>query len=72
MTANRVKESLKIVQMNQFKKSYLKDATVTNNLKLDEYIQEIIQTKLKEFGNNKEKTLQALNISRSRLNRYLK
>lgn len=58
--------------MNQFKKSYLKDATVTNNLKLDEYIQEIIQTKLKEFGNNKEKTLQALNISRSRLNRYLK
>lgn len=72
VTANRVKESLKIVQMNQFKKSYLKDATVTNNLKLDEYIQEIIQTKLKEFGNNKEKTLQALNISRSRLNRYLK
>lgn len=72
VTANRVKESLKIVQMNQFKKSYLKDATVTNNLKLDEYIQEIIQTKLKEFGNNKEKTLQALNISRSRLNCYLK
>ena len=45
---------------------------MTNNLKLDEYIQEIIQTKFKEFGNNKEKTLQALNISRSRLNRYLK
>ncbi|WIK65522.1 helix-turn-helix domain-containing protein [Globicatella sanguinis] len=45
---------------------------MTNNLKLDEYIREIIQTKLKEFGNNKEKTSQALNISRSRLNRYLK
>ena len=72
VTANHIKESLKIVQMNQFKKSYLKDATMTNNLKLDEYIREIIQTKLKEFGNNKEKTSQALNISRSRLNRYLK